>query len=182
MTDPLVVARTVGGGVDENLWLGGGVTARILVPSRLTGGAVSLVEHGMAPGSLIEPHVHQRECEISVVVEGRLGGLVGGTEIEVEAGEVLIKPPGIAHAVWNNGPEPARFLEIVAPGGFESFFEQLSAVIADVDDAALDEAMSELAARFGLRFELDGVEALIRRHRLHAAAELWGIPDVGTQD
>ena len=53
----------------------------VLVPgftasTRLTAaqtGSISIVEHTFAPGSLVPPHRHTREDEISYVVSGEIG-------------------------------------------------------------------------------------------------------------
>ena len=34
-----------------------------------------------------------------------------------------MKPRGIPHTMWNAGTEPARLIEVYAPGGFELFFK-----------------------------------------------------------
>ncbi len=49
--------------------LGGlGVVFRLM--GQATGGALSVVEHPIAPGTLVPPHTHSREDEYSYVLEG----------------------------------------------------------------------------------------------------------------
>jgi len=38
-----------------------------------TGGALSVVEHPFAVGALVPPHLHTREDEYSIVLEGEIG-------------------------------------------------------------------------------------------------------------
>ncbi len=55
-----------------------GVGVVFKIPGELTGGLVSIVEHPILPGTLVPPHVHRSEDELSIVVEGRFGVKTGG--------------------------------------------------------------------------------------------------------
>ncbi|MBA2264397.1 MAG: hypothetical protein H0W10_07030, partial [Chloroflexi bacterium] len=50
--------------------LGPGVGVVFKIDGHDTGGALSIVEHPFAVGALVRPHVHTREDEISIVLEG----------------------------------------------------------------------------------------------------------------
>lgn len=150
------------------LELGGGVSMILLLAGELTGGRLSVVEHPMAPGSLIEPHTHDREDEYSFVVSGTLGMMLGDREFEASAGMLVAKPRGIKHAAWNATTEPARFVEIISPAGFERFFYEMSDLFGGPEDPSGEE-IERLAVRFGLTFHLDEVNALIDRYQLSAA-------------
>ena len=72
-------------------------------------------------------------------------------------------PCGIPHAIWNAGPEPARVLEVLSPGGLEDYFEELApALRAKVPAAEYD----ALAARYGLTIQNDWIEELERTYRV----------------
>ena len=91
-----------------------------------TGGGFSLVEHPMPPRHLAAPlHKHSREDEYSYVVEGRMGAILGDDVVYAEVGDLVFKPRDQWHTFWNAGDEPCRILEIIAPGGFEHFFDEL---------------------------------------------------------
>jgi len=155
-------------GSPPTLFLGGGVEAVFHLLSDTSDGRVTIVEHPMAPGSLIEPHTHEREDEYSFVVSGTLGMLLGDKEFEAAAGAFVAKPRGVLHAAWNVGPEPARFLEVISPGGFEHFFFE----VADLFSGPLEPSAQELqrlSDRYGLSFHIDMVNDLIERHGLTAA-------------
>ena len=47
--------------------------------------------------------------------------LSGDEVLEATPGELVFKPRGVPHAFWNATDEPARFLEIIAPAGFERY-------------------------------------------------------------
>jgi quercetin dioxygenase-like cupin family protein len=78
-------------------------------------GSISIVEHVFAPGSLVPPHRHTREDEISYVVEGEVGFRSDGREVSLAAGGYIVKPRGELHAMWNAGPGSARMIEIISP-------------------------------------------------------------------
>jgi mannose-6-phosphate isomerase-like protein (cupin superfamily) len=148
--------------------LGGGVQVLLHLVGDSTQSRVSVVEHPMAPGSLIEPHTHEREDEYSFVLSGTLGMLLGDQEFEATPGMMVPKPRGVRHGAWNSGPAPARFLEIISPGGFEQFFLQLAELFSGDQQPSVD-ALEELSAGYGLSFHIELVNDLIDRHGLKAA-------------
>ena len=130
-----------------------------------TGGALSIVEHPFAVGALVWPHVHTREDEISIVLEGEIGFRSEDQEVVLGAGGYIVKPHGEVHAMWNAGRVPARMIEIITPPGFERFFAQVAAMTAA--GTADMEAVGELADSYGLPFaEPDWLADVIRRYNL----------------
>jgi quercetin dioxygenase-like cupin family protein len=143
---------------------------RYVVPGAATQGAFAIVEHDLAPRSLGAPmHTHEREDEISHVTSGRLGVQIGDEVLEASPGDTVLKPRGIAHAFWNPGDEPVRFLEVITPAGFEDYFaeiEPLLSVSGDPDAAALGAVM----ARYALEMDMGSVPRLVAAHGLTAPA------------
>jgi hypothetical protein len=68
------------------------------------------------------------------------------------------------HTFWNPGDAPARVLEFFTPGGFERWFEELAAVLAD--DTPDIGAIVESARRFGTEMDFDSLPDLMERHGL----------------
>jgi quercetin dioxygenase-like cupin family protein len=130
--------------------LGPGVGVDFKIDGADTSGAVAIVEHPFAVGALVRPHVHTREDEISIVLEGRIGFRSEDQEVVLDRGGYIVKPRGQVHAMWNAGSEPARMIEIISPAGFEGFFRGF----ADLNDAGpIDpEAVAGLAREFGLPY------------------------------
>jgi len=87
-----------------------------------SGGALAVVEHPFEVGGLVPPHVHHREDEFSIVLEGEIGFRSEDTEIVLGPGGYIVKPRGEVHAMWNAGPTPARMIEIISPAGLEELF------------------------------------------------------------
>ena len=98
----------------------------------------------LEPRRLVFPHSHEREDEFTFVYRGRIGGLVGEEETEVDEGGFLFKPRGTVHALWNPTDEPAIVIEFISPAGFEHFFEEMGA-LAD----PTPQAVHEIAQRYG---------------------------------
>lgn len=90
-----------------------------------TGGTIAIVEHTFAVGALVPPHVHTREDEYSIVLEGEIGFRSEDAEAVLGAGGYIVKPRAQVHAMWNAGATPARMIEVIAPAGFERFFRDL---------------------------------------------------------
>jgi quercetin dioxygenase-like cupin family protein len=128
--------------------LGPGVGVHFKIEGDDTGGALSVVEHPFEVGALVRPHIHTREDEISIVLEGRIGFRSEDQEVVLGAGGYIVKPRNQVHAMWNAGDTTARMIEIISPAGFEGFFRGF----ADLNDAGpIDLArVAELAAAHGL--------------------------------
>jgi quercetin dioxygenase-like cupin family protein len=143
-----------------------GVGVRFMLDEGRTGGGFSLVEHPLAPRTLGSPvHTHSREDEYSFVLEGRVGLLIGDDAFEASPGELVIKPRGVPHAFWNATDEPARFLEIISPAGFERYFEEAAPLFATGGPPDM-EALGALAERYGMEMDFESVPRLAAEHGL----------------
>ncbi|WP_433685772.1 cupin domain-containing protein [Nocardia sp. CA-119907] len=61
----------------------------------------------------------------SIVLEGEIGFRSDDDEVVLEPGGYLTKPRGQMHVMWNAGSVPGRIVEIITPGGFETYFREL---------------------------------------------------------
>ena len=105
----------------------------------------------MPPRHLVAPlHMHSREDEYSFVLEGKMGALLGDEVVYAEAGDLVFKPRDQWHTFWNAGDEPCRILEIIAPAGFEHFFDEMVDLF-DAGRARKSRSSSELGARLRTR-------------------------------
>jgi mannose-6-phosphate isomerase-like protein (cupin superfamily) len=141
------------------------VGVRFMAWTEETGGGFSLVEHPIPPRTLVAPvHKHSNEDEYSFVIEGRMGALLGDNVVYAEVGDLAFKPRNQWHTFWNPDDRPCRILEIISPGGFEHFFEELAKLMAgpELDPAQL----GELGARYGLEFDPESVPRLCAEHGL----------------
>jgi uncharacterized cupin superfamily protein len=130
-----------------------------------TGGALAIVEHPFPPGALVPPHVHSREDEFSIVLEGEIGFRSGDREAVLGPGGYIAKPRGELHTMWNAGTEPARMIEVISPAGLENYFRQLAALLAAGPPNPAE--IAELSDRYGLRYpQPDWLPDLISRYSL----------------
>ena len=145
----------------------GAMGVRFMVDAGASGGGFSLVEHPIAPRGLAAPlHRHTHEDEYSFVLEGHIGARLGDDTVYAQAGDLIFKPRGQWHTFWNAGDEPARILEIIAPGGFESYFEQMSELLADgtLPDPA---RVGAIAEAHGLEVDIASMVSLCAEHGLN---------------
>jgi mannose-6-phosphate isomerase-like protein (cupin superfamily) len=130
-----------------------------------SGGGFTLVEHPIKPHYLCAPlHSHSREDEYSFILEGRMGALRGDEVVYAEAGDLVFKPRDQWHTFWNAGDEPCRLLEIIAPGGFEHFFEELGDATAA--GPPTDELMGALSVKYGIEFDMEATAKIVAEHGL----------------
>src|SRR3954466_16404597 len=122
-----------------------------------------LVEHDLPAKRLGAPmHTHANEDEYSYILSGRLTALIGDDVVEAGPGELVLKPRGIPHAMWNAGDETVRFLEIISPAGFEEYFFAMAEPINAMDP----ERIGTVMARFQLDMDMTSMERLIAEHGL----------------
>jgi quercetin dioxygenase-like cupin family protein len=142
-----------------------GIGVAFKIDGEDTGGAVSIVEHPFAIGALVPPHIHTREDEYSIVLEGEIGFRSDDQEVVLGAGGYIIKPRGQIHAMWNAGSTPARMIEVISPAGFEGFFRELVA-ITDVGRPDPGD-VAKIGNRYGLPFaQPDWLPEIVERYKL----------------
>ena len=111
-------------------------------------GNLSIVEHPFPVGALVPLHLHTREDEYSIVLQGEIGFRSGGTEVVLGAGGYIVKPRNEMHTMWNAGKVDARMIEIIQPAGFEHFFRGLVDLVSGgIPDP---EELARLADKYGL--------------------------------
>src|SRR5918997_5206764 len=73
----------------------------------------------IAPGRVLEEHVHPEEDDAFYVVEGELTFTFGERAAPAPPGTFVLVPPGVEHGFRNDGTEPVRMINIHAPAGFD---------------------------------------------------------------
>jgi mannose-6-phosphate isomerase-like protein (cupin superfamily) len=129
---------------------------------------VAVVEHTLPPHTLAAPlHRHSHEDEISYVLEGEMTVLASDELSTVPAGESVVKGRDVWHTFWNAGDEPLRFLEIIAPGEFSEFFEEVAPLtpLDPSDEETIAEFLG-LGERYGVEFDLQSIPKLCAEHGL----------------
>jgi mannose-6-phosphate isomerase-like protein (cupin superfamily) len=125
--------------------------------------APGFVEHDLPAKRLGAPtHTHVHEDEWSYIVSGRLTAQIGDDIVEAGPGELVHKPKGIPHAMWNAGDEPVVFLEAIQPPGFEEYFFDIAEPINTMDV----ERIGAVMAKYDLAMDMASREQLIAEHGL----------------
>ena len=137
-----------------------------------TGGNFSIVEHPIQPKMIAQPHLHHDEDEYSYVLEGEVAFQLGEEIIYGTPGTLIAKPRGIWHAFWNQSTSPARILEIISPGGFERFFEELAELYTD-GRMPESEPRLVLARKYNVEFDRSSIPELVQKYNL----KFPGVPD-----
>jgi quercetin dioxygenase-like cupin family protein len=64
-------------------------------------------------------HAHEREDDAFYMLAGELTFEADGETVIATPGTFVLIPPGVVHTFANHTAEPARFLNIHAPAGFD---------------------------------------------------------------
>lgn len=100
-----------------------------------TNGAYAVVESLAAPGCCVAMHLHQKEEEHFVVLEGTYRVAVEDKIFDVAPGTSVAVPKGVPHAWRNLSSSPGRLLAIFTPGGFERLVQEvISAPAGNVEE------------------------------------------------
>jgi quercetin dioxygenase-like cupin family protein len=129
----------------------GAITITFLLTKDDTGGALTMFEATIPPGAGVGvPHYHSGWEETVYGIEGMTTLMVGGERVDLRAGDALLIPRGVVHALKNGTGRPARSLAVVTPGVLgPEFFREIAAIA--IPGAPPDpKKMAEVMARHGL--------------------------------
>ena len=108
----------------EARWYGNSLW-EFLVPADATDGKLSVFQATM-PGGFGPPrHIHTREDEVFLVLEGEAWFDIDGERQLARPGTSVYMPRGVPHTFRVKSPV-ARMLGIMTPGAFEQLFRNLS--------------------------------------------------------
>jgi mannose-6-phosphate isomerase-like protein (cupin superfamily) len=102
-----------------------GMLAEVKASAADTAGQYTLVEIAAPPALQSPLHVHYTEDEGFYVLEGSVTILVGDETVELAAGQHAFGPRDVPHK-FTVGPEGARMIWVLTPGGFEELIEEAS--------------------------------------------------------
>jgi mannose-6-phosphate isomerase-like protein (cupin superfamily) len=109
-----------------------GVTILLKSAAEDTDGRWTLYEYTAPPRFAgPPPHWHRETEEAFFVLEGSVRFELDGESIDAPAGAYVRVPPGVVHGFSNPTDEPARFLGLIVPGGFERYWDELAELMAD---------------------------------------------------
>jgi quercetin dioxygenase-like cupin family protein len=139
----------------------GGLGVCWKIDGLLTNERLAVVHHPLAPRALAAPlHYHRNEDELSYVLTGSLGALLGDAVVTAAPGTWLFKPRHQWHTFWNNGDDPCEIIEIISPAGFANYFREVAAAWGDAARFAA------INAKYSLEMNFDSVPGLCQRFHL----------------
>ena len=109
MTRPVIVPPGQGARVGNVEFL-----ARTADTPRFTFGIIEI-----APGRVLEEHVHAEEDDAFYIIEGEMTFTFGDDSAAAPPGTFVLVPPGVSHGFRNDGETPVRMFNIHAPAGFD---------------------------------------------------------------
>jgi quercetin dioxygenase-like cupin family protein len=140
------------------------VLFRYAIGAAESGGGLSMLEVTVPARTLIKPHMHTREDEFTLVLEGTVSARLGDEIVDtIPSGSWLVKPRSIPHAMWNVTATTARILEVVMPGGLERYFEQIAPVLME-HGPDWTKRYDALAEEFGLTILNEWTDELKERY------------------
>lgn len=95
----------------------------LLLDGEATSQAYVVMESTVPPGGGPPRHVHHREDELFLVLEGEVTFFIGDTTVTHTKGESIVAPKGVPHRFKNTGAAEATMLITAMPAGIEKFFE-----------------------------------------------------------
>ncbi|MBX3011236.1 MAG: cupin domain-containing protein [Caldilineaceae bacterium] len=110
----------------------GGVSVTIKVSGTETAGAFALYESIVPPHFAGSPaHLHLHATATFYMVSGVLAFTLAEETVMVRQGGIVRVPPGLLHKFWNPTATPATYLTYLSPAGFEQYFVELAALMAN---------------------------------------------------
>jgi quercetin dioxygenase-like cupin family protein len=150
VSEALATPRLLPAARNRVWWYGGQVAVRLT--SAGTDGRVGMWIWDAHRGAAAPVHVHSREDEYFLVIEGRARLFVGGECFDAGSGDLVVLPRGVPHAYLITS-ETARLVGMASPGGFESFFAELGTPVAEGEPPAPapePALMARTAAAYGV--------------------------------
>ena len=76
---------------------------------------LSVIQERVPPGDRERRHLHSKARQFIYVLEGQAVLEVGGSRLEVRAGQGLEVPPGVPHQFMNESQSAVTFLVVSCP-------------------------------------------------------------------
>jgi len=124
-------------------------TITIKVPSEMTGGAYSISEDVTPAGQGAPLHIHRRELETFIVLEGEYEFQCGDRKFKATKGAIVVLPREAPHAFKNTGNTIGKTLVVLVPGGMEKVFEDISAMPPGPPDIG---KVNAITTKYGVEF------------------------------
>lgn len=144
-------------GSDEGVQLSAGPVRLTLKVTSQHSDRFTLLDYRVPPDFAAPPvlHHHTREDWAAYVTEGELTFTFPDGEVDAGTGTTVFVPAGCDFAWRNAHDEPARFLAVHAPGGFDRFFVDVAEGIAQHGGAPTPETMRQVIPPLWERYGIE---------------------------
>jgi quercetin dioxygenase-like cupin family protein len=100
-------------------------TPKIHLRSEQSGGHVSVVEN-VVPPRWAGPYLHSHDFdEAFYLLEGELVFQLEDDVVTKRAGDLVFALRNVAHTLANHTDQPARYVLVITPAGFERYFARM---------------------------------------------------------
>ncbi|MDP3557194.1 MAG: cupin domain-containing protein [Bacteroidota bacterium] len=131
----------------ESLKLFEGLTVKVLLSASETGGLQAVFEDIVEPGVGPGRHIHHKQDETFLFIEGTFDVEIDGQLYKMSAGDTAFVPKGTVHAWKNVGDGIGRLRYIFSPAlNIEEMFRDISN--ANIDQGISEEFMKKLASDY----------------------------------
>lgn len=113
-----------------------------------TRGSISVAEF-RGEAFRIPPHTHTEHDETIYVLEGTLGVMLGDKTVDLVAGGSFTIPVNVVHSVSNESGAQVRFLNVIAPARYLSYFDEMAAAAGA--GLPTPEVMGQIMRKYGLQ-------------------------------
>lgn len=133
---------------------------RFLATGEETGGRYAQWDAIVPPGGGPPPHVHSREEEGFLVLEGQITFTLDGRKLVAGPGVFATVSPGTPHAFKNETDRPGGMIITVAPAGCEEMFFEVGqplaagATTAPPPSKAEIEKLLHVAPKYGIEIRV----------------------------
>lgn len=112
-----------------------------------TDGAYDVLDLSIPPGPGVTPlHVHHRNDEAILVIEGEVTVQLGDERHVLAPGEFVNAPSGLPHTYRNTGDGPARAIFVMSPGNNWKYLEEAAEHGPVEDDSDIERLLPILEA------------------------------------
>ncbi len=103
------------------------IRTHVVLRSEESNGVVSVIDNTV-PARTIGPFLHKHDFdEAFYVLEGELVFQVEDQLVTKRAGEMAFAPRNVPHTFTNQSDQPARYVLVCTPAGFERYFGRMAA-------------------------------------------------------
>lgn len=154
--DEALIPQLTNRNKENSYWYMGHLMS-LLLTSKQTDGRYALLRATERRGLEPPPHTHTKEDETFLILEGEVMYIVGNQTLNAKEGDVVFLPKNIQHS-FKIQTEKLETLILLAPGGFENYFVEMSKPAEELQLPPLPQGPPDItkliatASKYGIKF------------------------------